>query len=109
MTIFKLSTGVFGTAIKILGTVALLTSEVVVPYINRRITKNITEPDKHVTYDSVIGTVMNSSMLSDYKLKVIAIIPKDGDSETFKAIIQIVDSDMNSAKILEAVKYVCTK
>lgn len=109
MGIFRLSTGAIRIAINVLGTVALLTSEVIVPCIKKRASKENTKSNVDVSYDDVIGAIMNSNMLSDNKVKVTAIIPRNGDTELFKAIIQIVNSDMNSANIIEAIKCICAK
>lgn len=109
MGIFRLSTGTIRIAVNVLGTVALLTSEVILPCIKKRASKEKTNSKSDVSYDDVIGIVMNSNMLSDNKVKVTAIIPRNGDVELFKAIIQIVNSDMNSANIIEAIKCICAK
>ena len=60
-------------------------------------------------YSDVISTVLNSGMLSSYKTEVMAMVPKNGDTELYKSIIAVVNSDMLSSSKVEVIKDICDR
>lgn len=61
----------------------------------------------NVGYSDVFSAIMNSDMMSSYKKEAAAILPKDGDSELYKAVIHVLNSDMMSSSKLETIRSIC--
>lgn len=61
----------------------------------------------NVSYSDVFSAIMSSDMLSSYKKEAAAILPKDGDSELYKAVIHVLRSDMMSSSKLETIRSIC--
>ena len=61
----------------------------------------------NVGYSDVFGAIMDSDMLSSTKKEAAAILPKDGDSELYKAILYVLRSDMMSSSKLETIRSIC--
>ena len=63
----------------------------------------------NVGYSDVFSAIMDSDMLSSNKKEAAAILPKDGDSELYKAILYVLGSDMLSSTKLETIRSICEK
>lgn len=61
----------------------------------------------NVRYSDVFSAIMSSDMMSSYKKEAASLLPKDGDSELYKAVIHVLRSDMMSSSKLETIKSIC--
>lgn len=59
------------------------------------------------TYSDVISAILHSGMLSSYKTKIVAMVPKNGDTELYKSIIAVINSDMLSSNKVDIIKDIC--
>lgn len=62
-----------------------------------------------VTYDDAIGAIMTSNLFNVDKRKAIEILPHDGETEMYKAVIQVVKSNLFSEEKVAAIKSVCDR
>ena len=62
-----------------------------------------------VSYSDAVSAVLNSDMFSSAKEEAVKMIPKDGDNELYRSIIQIVNSDAFSSNKANMIKDICGK
>lgn len=61
------------------------------------------------SYSDAVGAILDSGMLGSYKDEAVSLLPKDGDSEFYKAIISIVNSNILGSYKVDTIKKLCEK
>jgi hypothetical protein len=79
----------------------------VLPYLTKKNTTEEVHCNFVVTYDDVILAIVNSSMLSNDMNKAVTLIPKEGNTALYKAIINVINSNMLSGDKFETIKHIC--
>lgn len=62
-----------------------------------------------VSYSDAVSAVLSSDMFSSAKEEAVKMIPKDGDNELYRSIIQVVNSDAFSGNKVNMIKDICGK
>lgn len=57
-----------------------------------------------VGYSDAVNAIIDSSLYSDGKAKIMAVLKTDGDSDYYKAVIKVVQSVMYSDKKVEIIE-----
>ena len=107
MRIFGLPLGTIGKIATGVGNVLSFAAMIVVPMLSKKDTIENIHYSVVVSYDDVVMEIMNSSMVSKDKSKAIALIPKEGKSTLYKAIVNVIDSSMLSEDKIETIKHIC--
>jgi hypothetical protein len=104
---FKVSGETVGKVAK--GTVNLLvcTLAMALPALTKRDVSTNVKSNNDVNYDDVISTIMKSDMLSSYKVEAATMIPKDGADSLYRAVIQVINSDMLTSNKIEVIEHIC--
>lgn len=104
---FKIDTGKVGEVIESVGNLVLLAAVVVLPCVTSRDIINKVRYSGNVKYSDAVNATLTGSMYSTDKTKVIAMLPKNGDAELYKSVIQIVNSSLYSSGKVEAIEHIC--
>lgn len=107
MRIFGLPLGTIGKIATGVGNVLSFAAMIVVPMLSKKDVVSDVEYSVVTTYDDVVMAIINSSMLSKDMTRAIAILPMDGTSTIYKAIINVIDSNMLSGDKVETIKHIC--
>lgn len=107
MRIFGLPLGTIGKNATGVGNVLSFAAMIVVPMLSKKDVVTNVQYSIVATYDDVVMAIMNSSMLSKDMTKAIALIPREGTSTIYKAIINVIDSNMLSGDKVETIKHIC--
>lgn len=98
-TIGRIATGV--------GNVLSFAAVLVVPLLSKKDTIHEVRYNTVATYDDVIMAIMNSNMLSSDMSRATAVVPKDGDSTLYKAMINVINSNMLPSDKIDTIKHIC--
>lgn len=98
-TICKIATGV-GNALSV-------AAVLVTPYLSKKNTTQQTRCNIVATYDDAVMAIMESGMISNDMAKAVMLVPKDGTSALYKAIINVIESSMLSNDKIETIKHIC--
>lgn len=60
-----------------------------------------------VGYSDAVSAIMSSGMLSSDKNEAVTSLPKNGDAELYRAVIQIVRSGMLSSDKVKTIQNIC--
>lgn len=106
---FNVSKDVIGAIVKGAGNVLAFASVFVLPYLSKKDVGELARPNSKAGYDDAIGAIMKSDMLSSDKAKAATIVPKVGGSDLYKAVIQVINSDMLSSDRIEVIERICSE
>lgn len=100
---------VVGRVVKKGCNVAVFALGMILPYVSVKDVKDLVRYSGNVKYDAVIGAIMESSMFPSDKRRAVELVPKDGDSETYRAIVQVVNSTMFPSDKLRTIESILEK
>ena len=81
----------------------------VLSYVSVKDTVDVVRYSGNVNYSDAIGLIMDSSMYSSDKHKLITLLPKDKDSDFYKAIIKVIKSNMYSSDKIKTIETMIEK
>lgn len=106
---FNVSTEAVGKIAKKGCSFVVFTLAMVMPYVSVKDLKRAMRNIGNVKYNDVIEEIMDSGMLPSDKSKTVDLVPKDGDLETYRAIIHVVNSSMLPSDKVKTVESICEK
>lgn len=56
------------------------------------------------TYDNAVSAILNSNMMTSYKVDAVNLLKKDGEYSYYKAVIGVVQSDMMSSYKIDMIR-----
>lgn len=105
----KVSQETVGNIVKSVGNVLAFGAMFVLPYLSKKDTTPLITKNNIATYDDVIMTIMDSSMLSSDMAKAATMIPKHANSTLYNAVINVINSNMLSSDKIETIKNICSE
>lgn len=94
-----------GNIIKTGGRLAVCAAVVILPY-----AKDISDKMRcngPVKYSDVVNVILNSCMMSSYKTELIELLPKNAESDLYRTVIHVINSDMLSSNKVKVIKDIC--
>ena len=105
MRLLALSLGTIGAIATGVGNALSVVSVFALPHLSKKDTrKNV---HNNTSYDDVIMAITQSGMLSSDKTTVVALIPKHSRSTLYKAMINVIESDMLMSDKIETIQHIC--
>ena len=96
-----------GNVIKTAGGLVLYAAVVMLPYVSTKDTVDKIRYSGNVKYSDAINAILQGGMYSSDKTKLTAILPKDADSDLYRAVIQVANSDLFSSDKVKMIKDIC--
>ena len=62
-----------------------------------------------VTYDDAVGAIMDSNLFNADKRRASDLLPHDGEIEMYKAVIQVVKSNLFSEEKVQTIESICER
>lgn len=62
-----------------------------------------------VEYDDAVGAIMDSNLFNADKRRAVDLLPHDGEKEMYKAVIQVVKSNMFSEEKVQTIESICER
>ena len=109
MKVINFNKEVVGVAMKKGGKVVLYCGSIILPYL-LNVDKTVVKCTMGVVdYEDAIGAIMDSSMWSNDKVKLMDIVKRDGDATYYKSVINIANSRMFSTDKVAAIDKISKK